>query len=100
MLGRNEEKFKQYLNELDWTEFYSNTNSVEVLWQNFKSKFMALSDKHAPFVAVRKKRNGVPRITEEYIKLARERDFYRKKFKSTKLNADWDKFKVYRNQAK
>ena len=60
---------------------------------------MALSDKHAPFVSVRKKRNGVPWITEEYIKLARERNFYRKKFKSTKLNADWDKFKVCRNQA-
>ena len=67
--------------------------------QNFKLKFMALSDKHAPFVSVRKKWNGVPWITEEYIKLARERDFYRNKFKSTKLKADWDKFKVYRNQA-
>ena len=60
---------------------------------------MALSDKHAPFVSVRKKRNGVPWVTEEYIKLARVRDFYRNKFKSTKLNADWEKFKVYRNQA-
>ena len=45
------------------------------------------------------KRNGVPWITEEYIKLARERNFYRNKFKSTTLKADWDKFKIYRNQA-
>ena len=67
------------------------------MWDCFKSKLILLSDKHAPFISVRRKQNGVPWITDEYIKVARERDFYRKKYKSTNLNSDWDNY--YRNQA-
>ena len=59
---------------------------------------MAQSDKQAPFVYVKKKRNGVPWITDECIKLAHERDFYRNKFTSTKLKAYWGEVKTYRNQ--
>ena len=33
------------------------------------------------------------------LKVARERDFYRKKYKSSNLISDWDKFKFYRNRA-
>ena len=46
--------------------------------------FTILCDKHAPFIPVRKECNGVPWITDEYIALARDRDYYRKKIKTTK----------------
>ena len=95
----NEENFKTDLRDLDWSDLYSNKNNVQCIWDCFKSKFTSLSDKHAPFISVKRKLNGVPWITDEYIKVARERDFYRKKYKSSSLNSDWDRFKYYRNRA-
>ena len=95
----DEEKFKQDLREINWTELYSNEDNLEGMWQRFKTTFISVSDKHAPFISVRRKRSGVPWITEEYIKLARERDYFRNKFRSSKLDSDWEKFKQFRNQA-
>ena len=95
----DEVKFKKDLSELDWSEIHSNDCSVQRMWDCFKSKIQSLCDKHAPFISVRRKCNGVPWITDEYIKVACERDFYRKKYKSSNLTSDWDKFKLYRNRA-
>ena len=95
----NEENFKNDLRDLEWSDLYSNKDDVQCMWDCFKSKFTSLSDKNAPFISVKRKLKGVPWITDEYIKVARERDFYRKKYKSSSLNSDWEKFKHYRNIA-
>ena len=95
----DEQKFRSDLSEIEWDGFYSNVNSVQSLWDRFKSLLIRLSDTHAPMISVRRKQKGVPWITDEYLKLARERDYYRKRFKKTKLDSDWDKFKHYRNRA-
>ena len=95
----DEEKFKEDLSQTDWTEFYSKENDLEGMWECFRSIFLSLSDNHAPVKTVRRKRFGVPWITEEYIQIAREREYYRKKFKTSKLNSDWENFKKFRNRA-
>ena len=95
----DEHKFRRDLSEIEWDGSYYNENSVQSLWDRFKSLFVRLSDTHAPIISVRRKQKGVPWITDEYLKLARERDYYRKRFKKTNLVTDWDKFKHYRNRA-
>ena len=65
----------------------------------YNLSYILRSDKHAPNVTVRKKVNGVPWITEEYICLARERDYNKRQFNKTKENCYWLKFKSYRNKA-
>ena len=50
-------------------------------------------------MTVRQKQKGVPWINDEYIQLARDRDYYRKKFNQTKENQYCEKYKFYRNKA-
>ena len=94
----DENEFKEDLRNINWAEF-ENYSSVEELWEKFKNLFNELSDKHAPYVTVRRKERGVPWITDEYIQLARDRDYFRKKFNQTKENQYWEKYKFYRNKA-
>ena len=95
----DKDKFIKDILEVDWSKLYSDDISVEELWMEFKTKFVELSNIHAPFISVRRKRHGAPWITNEYILLARERDYFRKKYYQTKLQCHWDKFKGFRNKA-
>ena len=52
-------------------------NDVESLWEYFKSSFNQLCNKHAPIVSVCRKINGSLWITDDYLKLAREREFFK-----------------------
>ena len=67
------------LNEVDWENIFSEDVHIDELWNEFKEFFTNLSDKHAPFISVRRKRQGAPWITNEYIALARDRDYHKKK---------------------
>jgi len=58
---------------------------------------MNICDKHAPLVSVRQKQRGVPWINNDYLKLARERDYFRKLFRRSKLTSYWEKFQYSRN---
>ena len=95
----NEDEFKEDLRNIDWSEFDQDHASVDELWNSFKSIFNHLSDKHAPHITVRRKQKGVPWINDEYIQLARDRDYFRKKFNQTKESQYWEKYKFYRNKA-
>ena len=77
-----EDKFRQELAECNWDNIVNNL-SVEKSWDNFKGRFNNICNKHAPFVTVRKKVNGAPWISEEYLTLARERDFFKRKHNIT-----------------
>ena len=100
----NEESFRKELSESDWDEIV-NTQSVDRAWDDFKQTFNNICNKHAPFKTVRKKVNGAPWITEEYLSLARERDFFKRKHKITgeqeenKRQEYWKRYKYYRNKA-
>ena len=95
----NESEFQEDLRNQNWAEFNEENVEVDKMWSNIKSVFTILSDKHAPFISVRRKRNGVPWITDEYITLARDRDYYKKRYKKTKCDFCWENFKFYRNKA-
>ena len=95
----DENAFKADLDKIAWTDIDTNNTSVDMLWNEFKTTFNELSDKHAPYVTVRRKAKGVPWITDEYIQLARDRDYFRKKFNQTKDSQYWEKYKYYRNKA-
>ena len=92
------DNFKKDLSEVDWEKIFSEDVHVNEHWNIFKEIFTNLSDKHAPFISVRRKRQGAPWITNESITLARDRDYHKKKFHSTKLQYHWDKFKFFRNK--
>ena len=60
---------------------------------------MNICDRHAPMISVRQKQRGVPWINDDYLTLARQRDYYRKQFGKTKLMFWWNKFQYIRNRA-
>ena len=80
----NVERFLTDIEKYDWNCFYNNEGNVEDMWREFKRIFIEVSDKHAPYVSVRKKMKRVPWITEEYLQIAKERDFNHKQFDKTK----------------
>ena len=41
----------------------------------------------------------MPWITDQYITLARDRDYYKERYKKTKCDCCWENFKFYRNKA-
>lgn len=102
----DQEKFRQeLLGECDWDNLI-NSQNVTKAWDNFKSTFNSICNKHAPLITVRKKVNGAPWITEEYLSLARERDYFKRKHNrigrdepQDKKNECWEKFKKLRNKA-
>ena len=72
---------------------------VEILWGEFKEKFLLICDKHAPYISGRKKSNPVPWINDEYLSIAHQRDYIKAKFNKTKLESLWNEYKQLRNKA-
>ena len=100
----NETKFKEDLSNCCW-DTVIDTQCIEKAWDNFKETFNNICNKHAPLKTVRKKVNGAPWITEEYLSIARERDYYKRKHdvirdgNDAKKKEYWGKYKLLRNKA-
>ena len=82
---------------IDWGKFYKSSD-VEEMWPLFRENFISLCNKHAPFISVRRRQKPSPWINEEYIRLARERDYMKMKFDKHGAPADWNKYKKIRNR--
>ena len=82
------EKFCHDLRNYDWSSVYEKTN-VNEIWTEFKQAFEVICNKHAPYCTVRKKMKQVPWITDEYLELARERDYLKKRYDDRKDPEDW-----------
>ena len=93
------DRFVQDIEQCDWSDFYDKESNVEAMWGEFKQSFIKICDKHAPFVNVKKKLKRAPWITDEYLKIARERDYNHKQFSRTRQENFWNKFKYFRNKA-
>ena len=78
-------------------EFY-NAHDVNYLWKHFNDTFIKLCDKYAPFVSVRKRANGAPWLTDEFLDLSRQRDFLKRKFDEIKSDSIWSDYKRARNK--
>ena len=78
---------------------YLNNHNVENMWNIFKCKFKDICDLHAPYVTVRKRSRGSPWITNEYLCIARDRNYFKCKFDKHRTTDYWEKFKEFRNRA-
>ena len=106
------EDFLRDISKINWDGLFSEVDTVDTDWDKFKEKFSEISNIHAPFVSVRKKLKGnSPWITKEYLALARDRDYHKKKFDQFKkqarnglltsessLNELWEKYRCLRNK--
>ena len=77
---------------------YYEMYDVNYLWNYFKESFIKLCDRHAPFVSVRKKINSAPWLTDDFLQLARRRDYLKRKFIETGNLQIWCEFKRVRNE--
>ena len=69
----------QFKEELGfYTSRYSTSNDPNVLWNEFKSNFLAVAEKHAPIRQRRVKREHKPWLTKEIKRLMYHRDYLRR----------------------
>ena len=73
-------------------------DNLQVLWSNFRNKFIEVSDKHAPFVTRRLKNRMNPWITHEIVKLMYRRDHVKQKAVKSKCQTKWNEYRKLRNQ--
>ena len=95
----NAESFLSDLYILPWTEI-DNKENVDAMWECWKSLFVQVLDKHAPFKTRRvRKRGSVPWINKDVRKKLFERDFLKRKAIKMNYESDWNKYKSSRNSA-
>lgn len=76
---------------VDWTNCFCN-NDVNACWSSFKSNFLEVLDKVAPFKEIRLKIKSQPWITSDILDNIQQRDKLLQKFKKSK---DKDHYKQY-----
>ena len=77
----------QFKEELSfYTSRYSTSNDPNVLWNEFKSNFLAVAEKHAPIRQRRVKREHKPWLTKEIKRLTYHRDYLKRQSVKNKLN--------------
>ena len=93
----NKEHFNADLLAQPWEQIVlkPDTNSMWTLW---KDLFMDVLDKHAPVQHIRKRSPGIPWINRDIKKLISDRDKLKRKAILTKLDIDWDHYKMSRNK--
>ncbi|XP_019631566.1 PREDICTED: uncharacterized protein LOC109475403 [Branchiostoma belcheri] len=93
----DETAFQQDLHSAPWSTVEECTNIDDAL-SSFQTMLTEICDKHAPWVSVRIRGHEPPWITQEYLSMARERDFYFDKAKKTKHPSMWETAKKARNK--
>ena len=95
----SQEQFTHNLNETDWTDVL-NSVDADLAWVRFKSIFVSVLDKIAPFKTIRIKQRTQPWMSTEMIKLINPRDNYLRQFRKSKNQSDYELFIYHRNQVK
>ena len=87
----------QFKEELGfYTSRYSTSNDPNVLWNEFKSNFLAVAEKHAPIRQRRVKREHKPWLTKEIKRLMYHRDYLKRqsvRFTSSTYNEAYKRCK-------
>ena len=79
-----------------YTSRYSTSNDPNVLWNEFKSNFLAVAEKHAPIRQRRVKREHKPWLTKEIKRLMYHRDYLKRqsvRFSSSTYNEAYKRCK-------
>ena len=72
-------------------------DDVNRAWDEWKSKFLNLCDKHAPIRKMRVRKKHLPWVDGEVLEKIYERDFVHKKAVSNK-SEDWSQYKIIRHE--
>ena len=89
--------FLNDLSQIPWENVaqYENPNSC---WQLWKSFYLQILDRHAPFRCMRIRANSLPWITPNIKNLMKARDFHKKKAVKFNSQVHWAKYKDTRNK--
>ena len=99
----NRDAFMEEGGHINWHDVYS-VDNIDEKWNVFKSFFVKLCDKHAPYISVRQRHKRSPWLTDEYLSLSRERDYLKERFDGKHGVEDkddisiWKRYQVVRNK--
>lgn len=97
MKAYNKDTFNERLKLMDWSAVL-NCENVNESWGIFKSMFLEVIDKVAPFKETRIKQRSEPWVNDDILEAIRDRN---KKFKHFRMKGDehsWAEFKRARNE--
>ena len=75
-----------------------NTDDPDIMWEDWKAKFLAVADIHAPYVTRKVRNEYVPWITVEIKRSIHHRDFLKKNAVKTKSKYIHEAYKKTRNE--
>ena len=91
------ELFNNYVKNIHWSVIES-CDDIDSVWETWKQLFTQICDEHAPIVDIRVRDQRPKWITDEYIGLSRDRDYFQSKANKLKNSEDFAKAKSLRNK--
>ena len=79
--------------DTDWDEI-----NLDSKWNSFKSKFIEVSNKHAPIQTRRLKTRNNPWVTKDIVQLMYQRDYCKEKAVRCNDDQEWQNYKELRNK--
>lgn len=92
----NYDQFYADLRSIPWNNIYF-LNTVDEKVQFLNENIIALLDLHAPFKTYKITKKYAPWLTDTLRAMMADRDKARNRFKISKSNADWNHYKILRN---
>ena len=72
--------------------------NVDQLWQDFKSAFFSVADRHAPIIQRRVRGiDNCPWLNKEIKSVMLQRDYFHTKARKTNDSEDWPSYRCHRN---
>ena len=94
----NRESFRNDVALQDWT--CNGSDAPNVLWADWKTKFLDIVNIHAPLRTRRARTKKAPWINSEFMKGMRERNDAKRKAMASNDARDWEKYKKLRKTIK
>ena len=91
----NRENFRRDISRQDWSY---NSDDPNVLWADWKAKFLTIVNSHAPIKTKRVRSRKVPWVTSDLRKGMRDRDVAKRKAIKSNDPQDWAVYKRLRNK--
>ena len=91
----NRENFRRDISRQDWS---CTSDDPNVLWADWKAKFLSIVNSHAPIKTKRVRSGKVPWITSDLRKGMRDRDVAKRKAVKSNNPQDWAMYKRLRNR--
>ena len=92
----NKDLFKKDLANADWESIMEIKNIHDMFFE-WEKLFISILDKHAPIRQHKVRNKYVPHINAELKRKMTQRDFYKRKHRSSKDPQDWQEYKKLRN---